>query len=373
MKKAAINLFGPYQMGSFILRNRFVMASIPRMRCDPQTGVPNEVMIEHYVQRAKTVGLVVTEPTYVHSRGNAYPGTPGIETKKQVEGWKKLVKAVKKEGATIFCKLYHCGRVGHSQFLNGKKPLGPSPIPIKGQLNTPSGVLEPEEPEEMTLKQINEVIAQFTLAAQACERAGFDGVELSAASGYLIDQFLRDGANKRNDEYGGNAINRSRLALQIIDELVKVFGHERVGMRISPVSRFNDMYDLNPFGTYSYLLKKASEKKIGYVMISESDAKYWKVAPAREGSKQIANCAVKFRPFFEGPLITTGSLKFEEANRRVQEGEADLIAFGTKFVANPDLVERLKNGWPVARLKPDTLYGEEGKGYIDYPNYSPAE
>jgi len=337
------------------------------MRCDPATDVPNDLHVQYYSERGQSAGLVSTECVYVSEHGDCFPGGAGIINKDQIEGWKRVTKAVHDKDGLIFLQAYHCGRAGHPDNFGGRKAIAPSPIPIRGKVWL-NGVMKYHEvPEEMKTADVLKVIQEFATAAKNTAQAGFDGIELHGANGYIIDQFWSDSTNERKDEYGGSIENRCRMPLAVIDEFIKVFGADRVGIKMSPVGRYNDMYDSDPLTHYSYLLKELTRRSIGYAIVM--DESFVDEGEHRDRSHQIENCPKAFRKDFKGTMMMGGGLTLEKCMWRIDAGEADLGNFGRLFLANPDLVERFKNGWPLNEPDKQTFYGAGPKGYTDYPKY----
>jgi len=361
-------LFEPYKLGDLTLANRIVMASLTRTRCDPETGIPTDLHVEYYSQRA-SAGLILTECTAISKRGDAYPGCAGIYTKEQIEGWKRVIEAVHRKGSKIFLQIWHGGRAAYTDKVTGQLPLAPSAIGIRDERWGGSGTYD--VPQEMTQDDIKQALEEFRQGAINAKEAGFDGIELHAAHGYLIDTFLCDSTNHRTDEYGGSIENRSRLCLEVIDILINVFGAKRVGIKLSPVSRYQDMYDSDPISLYAYLLQELDKRGIVYVQFREPE----KVVKSfyESGDKQIANVCKTFRPYFKGTIMINEKQTVETISKAVDEGYADLGCLGRNFIANPDLVERLQNEWPLNRFDWKTLYDGKEKGYTDYPTYKESD
>ena len=360
-------LFDTYQMGDITLSNRIGMAALTRMRADPKTGVPIDLHTEYYSQRA-TGGFILTEGTAVSNQGNAFPGSGGIWNREQMEGWKRVIDAVHSKGGKIILQVAHAGRAGTSD-ITGEQALAPSALPMRGfdkQGNPTTG----QVPKAMTLEDIEQVKEEFRSGAIRAKEAGFDGIQLHGGNGYLIDEFIRDVTNQRTDEYGGSIENRMRFSLEVIDELITVFGKGRVGIKLSPVGRYQDMYDSNPIEAYTYLLKKLDEKGIAFVELVEPsvfDGKTNYVA----GKEQIPEVAKTFRSAFKGALITNQNHTPETALEFINKGWADLVSFGKLYLANPDLMERVKNGWELnTKWDFSTFYAGGTKGYLDYPTYN---
>lgn len=357
-------LFEPYTLGDLVLPNKFIMASLTRVRADPKTGIPNDLMADYYSQRA-SAGLILTEAAFVSNTSNSFPGSPGISNKEQMEGWKKVVDWVHKKGGRIFIQIIHGGRAAHPE-QTGEQNISSSAVRIRGNLRTN---LPHVQPKAMTQEDFEIVRQQFRRSALFAKEAGFDGIELHGANGYLIDQFLRDGVNQRTDEYGGSIENRSRFPLEIIDIFIEVFGAKRVGIKLSPVSRFQDMYDSNPIALYSYLLQQLDKRGISYVQLMEPRDQVSGEVFYEPGEKQISEVSKTLRPYFKGTLMINNNLTVESAANALSEGIADLAGFGRFFISNPDFVERVKNDWALNEWDSKTFYVGGEKGYLDYPVY----
>lgn len=361
--KIAKTLLTPIKLGDLTLPNKAVMASMSRLRADPVIGAPNDLHVEYYAQRA-SAGLILSEGILISKGATGYLGAGNLYTQEHIDGWKKVTDAVHEKGGRIFAQLAHMGRASHQEY-SGEQPLAPSPLRIR---HTPQVGLDYEVPKEMTKDDIQKVLEEFKTAAQNAKKAGFDGVEAHGASGFLIDQFLADGTNHRTDEYGGTPENRARFPLEVIDTFISVFGKGRVGIKLSPVCRYNDWYDSDPVATYSYLLKELDKKGIAYVQILEPESNAYGNEHG-PGNKQIQETAKTFRPYFKGLLMANFNLTPETATTFINEGVADLVSFGRHFIANPDFIERIRNQWPYNEGDASTFYGGGAKGYIDYPFY----
>jgi N-ethylmaleimide reductase len=354
-----MDLFSPYQLGSIKLSNRMVMA--PMTRCRAVEGnIPNPLAITYYIQRAQA-GLIVTEGSQVSPEGVGYVRTPGIYSPEQVAGWKKVTDVVHQSGSKIFLQLWHVGRVSHSDFHGGELPVAPSALPVEGNIHTPFGKKKIETPRALELEEIQDIITQFGRGAKNANAAGFDGVEIHGANGYLLDQFLRDGSNHRADQYGGSLQNRARLPLEVTRAVTDVFGADRVGYRISPHFQRYSMSDSNPSGTFSYLAEELNSLKLGYLHMIERIGEPMLVAPKERLAGTI-------REIFRGTLILNGGYDEERGNRAILNGVADLIAYGTLFLANPDLPERFRKKASLNKPDMTTFYAGEERGYIDYPS-----
>ena len=354
------DLFDPMQIGPLNLPHRVLMA--PLTRCRAAEGhVPTEMNAEYYRQRA-AAGLIIAEATSVSPRGYGYPNTPGIHTPEQVAGWKKVVTAVHQAGGRIFLQLWHVGRISHPCFQpDGKLPEAPSAIRPKGQIFTGKEMVDYVTPHALTLKEIPGVIAEYSRGAQLAKEAGFDGVEIHNANGYLLDQFLRSGTNQRKDDYGGSLPNRRRLTLEVTRAVLEVWGADRVGIRLSPAGVFNDMHDDTPMETFGQLLEELSQLKIAYAHITRVTAQ-----DLRHGAKEGVG-PKELRKFFQGPVNSAGGFDRASGDQAIAEGWADAIAYGVPFLANPDLPERLRRNLPLNPPDEATFYASGPKGYTDYP------
>jgi N-ethylmaleimide reductase len=354
----------PFKLGDLTLPNRVVMAPLTRNRATHGTDTPNELAATYYRQRS-SAGLIVSEGTQVSRQGQGYVWTPGLYSEAQVEGWRRATDAVHEAGGRIFAQLWHVGRISHVSLQpNGGAPVAPSAIRANTRTFIESGFAEVSEPRALATEEIAGVVADFANAAANARRAGFDGVELHGANGYLVDQFLRDGANKRADAYGGSVENRARFALEVIDALTKVWPASRVGVRIAPVSPANDIADSNPAAIFGHLVAKLSERKIGYIHVIEG---------ATQGDRNIAPFDWgALRRSFAGAYIANNGYTREMAVEALAAGRADLVAFGRPFIANPDLVERLRRGAELAPGDRATYFGGGARGYTDYPALNEA-
>nr|BAJ93795.1 predicted protein [Hordeum vulgare subsp. vulgare] len=362
-------LFETVKLGDFTLHNRFIMASLTRCRGDPTNGIPTDLHVQYYSQRA-SAGAIFSECSPIANNAQSFLGAGGIYTKEQIEGWKKVTQAVHEKGGKIFIQIWHGGRSVNPEAV-GEGIIGPSAIAIRGK-STRTGNEYPV-PKEMSKDDIKLVKEQFRQGALNAKEAGFDGVELHGANGYLIDTFIRDGSNQRTDEYGGSIENRCRFCLEVIDILIEVFGCGKVGIKLSPVGRFQDMYDSDPIATYSYLLKELEKKNIAFVQLMELNEAFKGESAHEAGEKQIAEVCKTLRPFFKNALIINNNLTPESAAKAIKEGHADLVSFGRYFISNPDFIERVKNNWHLAEWDRNTFYAGGEKGYADYPNFEKPE
>ena len=351
-------LFQPITAGALALRNRIVMAPLTRSRAG-QGNVPQEMNRLYYEQRAGA-GMIITEATQISSLGQGYISTPGIHTREQIEGWKKIVEAVHAKGGLIVLQLWHVGRISHPDF-HGQQPVAPSPIaPRNMETYTASGLKPIPEPRALRLDEIPALIEDYRQAARNAQEAGFDGVEVHGANGYLLDQFLQDSTNQRDDEYGGSVENRARLLLEVTDAVIQVWGSDRVGVRLSPGGSFNDMRDSAPQQTFGHVVKELNRRRLAYLHLIE--------VSQQQGEHSVPDLSHRyFRTLFNGALMVADGYTLEKACRVINEGTADLVAFGKAFIANPDLVERFKSDAPLNEPDPSTFYGGTEKGYTDYP------
>lgn len=358
-----IDLFTPVKVGSLKLRNRIVMAPLTRSRAG-EGNVPQGMNVEYYAQRA-SAGLIITEATPISAMGHGYPATPGIHTTAQVEGWKKVVDAVHAqtdkngEGGKIILQLWHVGRISHPSLLpNNTLPVAPSAIKPAGQAFTYQGLQDFVTPRALATGELPAIVAEYGQATKNALEAGFDGVEIHAANGYLLDQFLRDGTNKRTDNYGGNLANRARLLLEVVQAVVAVAGADKVGVRISPLNPFNDISDSDPQGLFNYVATALSPFNLAYLHVVEGGSHGLPVAEFD---------FVELRKRFNGAYMANLGYDKDSGNAALAAGNADLIAFGTPYIANPDLVERYAQDAPLNVADPDKFYGGNESGYIDYP------
>lgn len=364
-------LFDPLTLGDLTLPNRIVMAPLTRMRSKQPGNVPTPLMAEYYAQRAGA-GLIISEATQVLQAGQGYPSTPGIHSPEQVEGWKSVTEAVHKAGGRIFLQLWHVGRISHSSFQpNTTPPVAPSAIAPSGMTLTADWQQVPfETPHALDLEEIASLIEAYKMAAVNAKTAGFDGVEVHGANGYLLDQFLQDGSNKRTDNYGGSITNRARLLLEVTDAVIAIWGKGRVGVRLSPYGTFNDMSDSNPSALFSYVLEQLSQREIAYAHVIEPRSSS---AGGNDNVSPDAPCTSHlFRKAFRGAFLSAGGYTPESAQQVVTEGNADAVAFGRYYISNPDLENRLKLSIPLTPYNRSTFYGGGKEGYTDYP-YATAQ
>jgi N-ethylmaleimide reductase len=360
-------LFTPFDAGALRLPNRMVMAPMTRNRAG-SGGVPTPLMARYYRQRA-TAGLIVTEGTQVSLEGVGYPGTPGIHTGEQVAAWRQIVDEVHSAGGRIVLQLWHVGRISHPSFQpSGALPIAPSAIRPDGQAFTAEGLQPFQTPRALETQEIDGVVQQFAAGARRAKEAGFDGVEIHGANGYLIDQFLRDGSNCRTDQYGGSLAHRLRFLLEVTEAVVDVWGEGRVGVRLSPTSPFNDMRDSDPVSTFSAAARALSGQRLAYLHVIEAGPGNANATFASAAPRTLPSIARAFH----GPLIVNDGYTAETAEATLVRGEADLVSFGSPFLANPDLVERFRAGLPLNAPDRSTFYGGDERGYTDYPPFDPA-
>ncbi|HET6839028.1 MAG TPA: alkene reductase [Bradyrhizobium sp.] len=351
-------LFETYKLGPITLPNRLVMAPLTRNRAI-EGLVPNPLAVEYYGQRA-SAGLLITEASQVSQQGQGYQDTPGIYSKEQIAGWRKVTERVHARGGRIFIQLWHVGRVSHTSLqANGGAPVGPSAIRANGKTFVNNTFTDISEPRALTLEEIPGIVESFKRATANALQAGFDGVEIHGANGYLLDQFAKDGANKRTDAYGGSIENRARLMLEVSKAVAVEAGAERTGIRLSPVTPANDISDSNPQALFDHIVDRLNALNLVYIHVVEG---------ATGGPRDIAPFDyAALRKRFKGAYIANNGYDFDLANGALAANAADLIAFGKPFISNPDLVERLKRGAPLNEPDKATFYGGGAKGYTDYP------
>jgi N-ethylmaleimide reductase len=352
-------LLSRYRLGEIELKNRLVMSPMTRSRAVDR-NVQNPLAAAYYAQRA-TAGLIVSEATQVSPQGVGYIRTPGIHSREQLAGWRQVTDAVHRAGGTIFAQLWHVGRISHPDFHDGELPVAPSAIAADGEVFTHRGRTKMVTPRALEAHEVPGIVEQFRRGAEHAKAASFDGVELHGANGYLLDQFLRDGANRRRDAYGGSIRNRARFPLEVTEAVIGVWGADRVGYKISPNGAFNSMSDSDPVATYSYFADELS--KLGIVYLHATEGVAGPMAPP-PGTQRVAPV---LRTRFAGTLILNGGYDAESANAAIARQDADLIAFGVPFLANPDLPERYLRQAPLNAPDPATFYAGEARGYVDYP------
>ncbi len=359
-------LFEPLTIGSLTVPNRIIMAPLTRMRSKQPGNVPHELNATYYAQRA-SAGLIISEATQVSQQGQGYPATPGIHTSEQVQGWKLVTNAVHKAGGRIYLQLWHVGRISHPSFQSdGALPVAPSALAAE---NSGTYTADWQEtpilvPRALEIEEIAEIVADFKAGAENAKAAGFDGVEVHGANGYLLDQFLQDGSNVRTDDYGGSIENRARLLLEVVDAVSEVWGKERVGVRVSPFNAFNGMRDSDPITLFTYVLRELDARGVAFVDLIESRAALASLHDdSLQGTPQTASL---FRDSLKTVLISAGGHTPDSALEFTEKGLADAVAFGRHFISNPDLPERIRKSAPLTPYDRATFYGGDTKGYTDY-------
>lgn len=352
------DLFEPVKMKNLTLDNRMIMAPLTRSRAT-KAGVPTELMAKYYGQRA-SAGLIISEATNISKEAYGYALTPGIFTDEQVEGWKMVLSSVHAKNGKMFCQLWHCGRVSHPDLQpENKKPVAPSAITPKAEAFTADGKKACEEPRALEINEISRIIGEYTLAAENALKAGFDGVEIHSANGYLLHQFISDSSNKRDDQYGGSVENRCRFTLDVVQAICSVIDSSKVGIRLAPVSDFNDVSTNDPQRDYEYLVEELGKYNLAYVHVIEGKT---------QGDRDYKNFNYNnLKDKFNGLYMANNNYDRKLAFEKIKNREADLICFGRPFIANPDLVMRFKEDAELNELREDGLYGGDEKGYTDYP------
>ena len=369
------SLFSEVSLGPYKLKNRIVLPPLTRSRSSQPGNIPNELMAEYYSQRTGA-GFMVTEGSQIEPRGQGYAWTPGIHSKAQVEGWKKVTKAVHDKDGVIFSQLWHVGRVSHNSLQpNQESPVGPSDIKadsVSVFIETGPGegaLADPSQPRALSTEEVEALVGMYRNAAINAKEAGFDGVELHCANGYLVNQFISEHTNTRTDKYGGSLKNRLLFLKEITQAVTEVFGHDKVGVRFAPLFQSTDedrvylgLVESDPHTTYIEAIKVLNEVGIAYLSLAEAD---WDNAPdLPEAFYQ------EVRDTFEGLIMYAGKYTPEKAQRVLTEGKGDIFGFGRPFIANPDLPERIRNEWPLNDVDPTSMYGGTDKGYTDYPKFS---
>jgi N-ethylmaleimide reductase len=353
------NLFKPLRIGSITLPNRILMAPLTRCRSG-EDHIPGELMLEYYVQRA-SAGLIIAEATMAIAGNSAFWQEPGVYSDAQVTGWKKITDAVHAAGGLIYLQIWHGGRACHPLLNNYAQPVAPSALAISGlEARTPEGKKPYVIPRAMDDDELPGIVQGFRKAAENAHTAGFDGVEVHSANGYLLDEFLRDGTNQRTGPYGGSIENRARLLLEVLEAVSAVWGSDRVGVRISPLNSFNSMQDSDPISLATWLAKNLNKLNLAYLHVMRGDL------------FGIYNMDIltPIRSYYQGTLIGNMNYTPEEADAEIATGKIDAVAFGRLFISNPDLPTRIKTGSPFAEPIPETFYTHEAEGYTDYPHIS---
>ena len=354
-----MKLLEPYRLSRMQLPNRIVMAPMTRSRAGAE-NVPTALNATYYVQRA-SAGLIISEATQISTQGIGYPWTPGIHTTEQIEGWKRVTEAVKKASGHIYLQLFHCGRISHPDFHEGALPVAPSAVKPAGQVFTPQGMKDFVTPRPLELEEISGIVDDFARGARNAKIAGFDGVEIHAANGYLPNQFLCDGTNRRTDAYGGSIPNRCKFVLEVVSAVCDAWNRYRVGIRLSPSGIFNDMSHSDPVDTFDYLVNKLDAFDLAYLHLMEP------LIPVDHLSHYLQTVTPHYRKQFSNTIITNGGYDREGGEKALEDGVADLVAYGKLFLANPDLPKRFEENTALNDPDEDTFYGGGEKGYTDYP------
>ncbi len=368
-------LFSPLEVGPYRLRHRVVMAPLTRMRAEKPSLAPRPLNAEYYGQRATPGGLIIAEASPVTATGHGSPGTPGIYSEAQIKGWRGVVDAVHARGGLIFLQLWHVGRVSHSSFQpGGVLPVSSSAVPISPDVKTMTAdgkVTSYETPRALQTGEISGVVDSFRQAASNALKAGFDGVEIHGANGYLIEQFLQSHTNLRTDQYGGSIENRARFLMEITQAVIEVWGANRVGVRLSPYGVANDSGETDPMPLYTHVITALDPLGLAYLHFVEPRSSG--AGRAEVNHQNVPSAMVLFRPIWSGVLISAGGFTGETAEAAIAAGHADAIAFGRIFISNPDLPRRLREGFPLTPYNRATFYGGDVAGYTDYPVYGELE
>jgi N-ethylmaleimide reductase len=369
------SLFSPLQVGPYRLTHRVVMAPLTRMRAERPSLAPRPLNAEYYAQRATPGGLIIAEASPVAATGFGNPGVPGIYSESQIKGWQAVVDAVHAKGGLIFLQLWHVGRVSHSSFQpGGALPVAPSAVPISAELKTVTSEGKPasyETPRALETAEVAGIVEAFRQGASNAMKAGFDGVEIHGANGYLIEQFLQSRSNLRTDQYGGGIENRARFLMEITQAVIGVWGANRVGVRLSPYGIANGSGEADPMPLYTHVVQALNPLGLAYLHFIEPRSSG--AGRAEVNHQNVPSAMVLFRPIWKGVLITAGGFTGETAEAAIADGHADAIAFGRIFISNPDLPRRLSEGLPLTPYNRATFYGGEEKGYTDYPVYGELE
>ncbi len=355
--KTHIDLFTPLSLGDLVLPNRVIMAPLTRNRAAMPGNVPQAMNATYYAQRA-SAGLIISEAAQVSAEGIGYPATPGIHSEEQVQGWRTVNDAVHAQGGRLFAQLWYCGRISHPDLLpDNQQPVSASAIKPEGDAVTFEGLKPFVEPRALRTDELPGIVDQYRQAAKCAVEAGFDGVEVHSANGYLLDQFLRDGTNQRDDQYGGSLENRSRLLMEVLSAVLESWEPARVGVRISPENSFNDIHDSDPQATFNAVATALSGKGLGYLHVVEGEM--------MSGARRLDYRQI--RDHFDGCYMANCGYDKARAEAAIAGGDADMVSFGQTFLANPDLVQRFKTNAALNTPDPDTFYGGDEKGYTDYP------
>lgn len=361
------DLFSSLKLGNLVLPNRIIMAPLTRMRSQQPGNIPRALNAEYYTQRA-SAGLIISEATQISQQGQGYPATPGIHSNEQVAGWKKITDSVHQANGKMFLQLWHVGRISHSSHQpNAALPVAPSAIQPSGMVLTADWKQLPfETPRALSMAEISDIVSDYQKAAENAKQAGFDGVEIHSANGYLLDQFLQDGSNHRTDNYGGSIENRARFLLEVVDAVSEIWGNDKVGVRLSPYGTFNDMQDRDPLSLFSYVLEQLSKRHIAYVHVIEPRATNAGGGGSDITDQNVPSTSALFRQNFKGVFISAGGYNPELAKQAVESGVVDAVAFGRWFISNPDLPNKISQSLPLTKYDRATFYGGDAKGYTDY-------
>jgi N-ethylmaleimide reductase len=358
-------LFSPLRVGPLTLAHRIVMAPLTRLRSKVPGDIPVRLMAEYYGQRASEGGLIISEGATVSIGGRGYLGAPGVYNAEQVTGWRRVTEAIHAKGGYIFLQLWHVGRVSHVDMTNFEMPVAPSVVPFEGIVVTHDGFVQPSPHRALAIEEIPRLVEEFRDAAWNARAADFDGVEIHGANGYLLDQFLQDGTNKRTDSYGGPIENRARLLFEVLDATAEVWGEGRVGVRLSPNSTYNSMFDSNPEATFGYVADQFNRYALAYLHVIEPRVKG--IETIHEGQPPIASAFL--RKIYKGNILAAGGFDPASAEAIIERGDADMVAFGRYFISNPDLPRRIQLGLPLNLYDRETFYNNDARGYTDYPFY----
>ena len=366
--KKNLNLFTPVQLGSLNLKHRVVMAPLTRSRSEQPGGIPGDMMVQYYSDRASDGGLIISEATNISLTARGWFGAPGIYTDQQIAGWKKVLKAVRAKGGHMFSQLWHTGRSSHSDNQDGNTPVSASVDASYWEdpshlVSAPGGWVQSSPHRALDISEIPGIVEDYHKAAGRAKAAGFDGVELHAGNGYLVDQFLQDGSNKRTDSYGGSVENRSRFLLEVVEAMTSIWGGDRVAVRVAPAGTWNHMCDSNPTALFTYVAAQLNRFGLAYLHIIEPRVRG--NVTINEGQGPIA--AEQLRKVFKGKIVAAGGFQPDTAGAAIASGVADAVAFGRHFVANPDLPLRIKEGLALTKYDRDTFYTFDSVGYNDYP------
>jgi N-ethylmaleimide reductase len=371
MSKTKQMLFTPVELGQLKLRHRIIMAPLTRSRSVQPDSIPGALMAQYYAQRASEGGFILGEATNISVTSRGWLGAPGLYTDEQVEGWKKVVAGVREKGGHMFAQLWHTGRSSHVSMTGGAAPVSPSENPDYWQnedhlVSTPQGWVQPSPHRALHHDEIPQIVEDYRRAAQRAQQAGFEGVELHSANGYLIDQFLQDISNHRTDEYGGSIENRTRFLFEVVSALVSVWGGDRVAVRIGPNGRWNGMADSDPEALFTHVAAGLNAFGLAYLHVIEPRVRGNVVV--HEGQQPIASQLI--RKIFKGKIVAAGGFEPDTAEAILEKGDADAVAFGRHFISNPDLVLRIREQLPLAPYDRNTFYTFDEKGYVDYPAYA---